>query len=79
MDDGYGDGPYPGCMYPERRRRSTLAVADNALLVVGAIVAAFVLLSMFGWIVSTIGFLVKFALLAFVVAVAFRFATRRRN
>ncbi len=67
-------------MYPERRRRSTLAVADNALLVVGAVVAAFVVLSMFGWIVSTIGFLVKFALIAFVVAVAFRFATRgRRN
>jgi len=66
-------------MYPERRRRSNLAVADNALLIVGAVVAAFVALSMLGWIVHTVAFLVKFALIAFVIAAAVRFATRRRS
>lgn len=63
-------------MYPERQR-STLAKMDNALLVVGAVVVGFLALRMLGWIVGTVFFVVKVALVAFVIAAAARFAMGR--
>lgn len=67
-------------MLPERRRSGALQIADNALLVVGAVVVGLLLLKMLGWLVGTVFLLVKVALVAFVIAAAVRFAlsgTRR--
>jgi len=41
-------------MLPERRRSGALAIADNALLVVGAVVVGLLLLKMLGWLVGTV-------------------------
>ena len=64
-------------MLPERRRTSALAVADNALLVVGAIVVGIIALKLLGFIVGTLFFVVKVAIVAFVIAAAVRFALGR--
>ena len=63
-----------GLMLPERRRSGALAIADNALLVVGAVVVGLLLLKMLGWLVGTVFLLAKVALVAFVIAAAVRFA-----
>ena len=63
---------------PARRRRSTLDVLDNGLLVVVGVVVALVLLKVVGFIAGTVFFLVKLALLAGAVYVVLRLLTRRR-
>jgi hypothetical protein len=63
-------------MLPERRR-STLDIADNALLVVGAIMVGLIALKLIGIIVGTVFFAIKIAIIVFIIAAAFRFATGR--
>jgi hypothetical protein len=66
-------------MLPSRRRTGSLQLADNALLVVGAVVVGLLALKLLGWIAGTIFLLVKVALVAFVIAAAVRFALGGRN
>lgn len=66
-------------MLPSRRRTGALQVADNALLVVGAVVVGLILLKLLGWLVGTVFLLVKVALVAFVIAAAVRFALSGRD
>lgn len=61
-------------MLPSRRRSGALQLADNALLVVGAVVVGLLFLKLLGWIAGTVFLLVKVALVAFVIAAAVRFA-----
>jgi len=63
-----------GLMLPSRRRTGALQVADNALLVVGAVVVGLIVLKLLGFLVTTLFLLVKVALVAFVIAAAVRFA-----
>jgi len=63
---------------PERRgERSLLSKADDLLLVVVAAVVVLGALQLVGWIVSTIAFLVKVAVVAVVVAVGLAWVARR--
>ena len=62
---------------PERRR-STLAVLDNGLLILVGIVAAVVVLKIIGFIAGTIFFLVTLALVAGAVYLALRLFLRRK-
>lgn len=66
-------------MLPSRRRTGALQVADNALLVVGAVVVGLLVLKLLGWLVGTVFLLVKVALVAFVIAAAVRFALSARK
>lgn len=66
-------------MLPSRRRSGALQLADNALLVVGAVVVGLLFLKLLGWIAGTIFLLVKVALVAFVIAAAVRFALSGRR
>ena len=58
-------------MLPEKRRNA-LAIADNALLVVGGIVVAIIALKLLGFLVGTLFFAIKVAVVVFVVAAAIR-------
>lgn len=69
--DGYGDP-----MLPERRR-TALQKADNALLIVGAVVVGLVLFKLLGFLAGLLFFAVKVALVALIVAAAVRFALSR--
>lgn len=64
---------------PDRRRRSTVDVLDDALLVVVAVGVGLVLLKVLGWIVGGVLFLIKVALIAAVAYVAIRFVSRRKD
>lgn len=66
-------------MLPSRRRTGALQVADNALLVVGAVVVGILLLKFLGFLFVTLGLLLKVALVAFVIAAAVRFALSGRK
>jgi len=59
-------------------RRSALDRLDDGLLVVAALVAVVVLFAVIGWIVNTIVFFVKLALVVVFVGLILRFLTRRR-
>ena len=63
---------------PERRR-STLEVVDNGLLVVVGVIAALVVLKIVGFIAGTVFFLVKLALLAGAVYLVLRLVLARRK
>jgi hypothetical protein len=65
----------PGGLEP---RRSTLAVLDNALLVVVVVVAALVVLKVIGFIAGTVFFLIKLGIVAGVIYAIVRLLTRRR-
>jgi hypothetical protein len=60
-------------------RRSTLDVLDTWLLVAVGIVVAVFALQILSWIVGTVLFLVKVALVAGVIAVAVRVASGRKE
>jgi hypothetical protein len=60
------------------RRRSALDRLDDGLLVVAALVGVVVLFAIIGWIVNTIVFFLKLALLAVFVGLIVRFIARRR-
>ena len=66
-------------MLPNRRRTGALQLADNALLVVGAVVVGLIVLKLLGWLVGTLFLLIKVALVAFVIAAAVRFALSPRR
>jgi hypothetical protein len=57
---------------PERRRRSTLSIVDDGILVVVAVVVALFAFKIVGFVVGTIWFLFKLAALAGLVYVALR-------
>ena len=59
-------------------RRSALDRLDDGLLVVAALVGVVVLFAVVGWIVSTIVFFVKLALVVVFIGLIVRFFTRRR-
>ena len=59
-------------------RRSVLDRLDDGLLVVAALVAVVVLFAVIGWIVNTIVFFVKLALVVVFVGLILRFLTRKR-
>lgn len=59
-------------------RRSTLARVDDALGVAVVVLAALAVLSVIGWLVHTLFFFVKLAVLAVMVALAVRIFARRR-
>lgn len=63
----------------EKRRGSSLEVLDTALLVFVAIIAAVVVLKVLGWIVGTVFFLVKVAVVALGVAVVVSLVSRVRR
>ena len=63
---------------PERRR-STLQVFDNGLLVVVGVIAALIVLKIVGLIAGTIFFLVKLAIVAGVIFLALRLFLRRKS
>jgi hypothetical protein len=58
-------------MLPEKRRNA-LAIADNALLIVGAIVVGLFALKLFGFLIGTVLFAIKIAIVVFIVAAAVR-------
>ncbi|MDQ1373987.1 MAG: hypothetical protein QOJ09_1325 [Actinomycetota bacterium] len=60
-------------------RRSTLDVLDNWLLIVVGIIAAVFAWNVLTWVFGAIFFLVKVAVAAFVIAVAVRIASGRRE
>ena len=59
-------------------RRSALDRLDDGLLVVAALVGVVVLFAVIGWIVNTIVFFVKLALVVVFVGLILRFLTRKR-
>jgi hypothetical protein len=61
---------------PERRR-STLDRLDDGLLLVAALVGVVVLFAVIGWVVNTVVFFVKLALVAVFVGLIVRFFARR--
>jgi len=63
---------------PEVRRRSTLDTIDNGLLVVAVVVVALLALKVVGFIVGTVWFLGKLAILAGLIYVIARTVLRRR-
>jgi hypothetical protein len=63
---------------PGQKKRSTLAIVDDGLLVVVAVVAALVVLKVIGLVIGTIFFVVKLAAVAGVLFVAARIALRSR-
>ncbi|MGI8791976.1 MAG: hypothetical protein ACR2H3_02155 [Acidimicrobiales bacterium] len=63
----------------EKRKGSSLAVADTAVLVFAVVVAGFIALKVLGWIVGTVIFLVKVAVFAVIVAVIVGAVSRIRR
>ena len=61
-----------------QKKRSTLAIVDDGLLVVVALVAALVVLKLIGFVIGTIFFVVKLAAVAGVLFVAARLVLRSR-
>ena len=61
------------------RRRSTLSVLDDAVLVVVAVVAALVVLKVLGVFISTIFFVLKLAAVAGLIFFVARLVLRRRD
>jgi F0F1-type ATP synthase assembly protein I len=59
------------------RRRSTLDRLDDALLVVVALVGVVLVFSVIGWLVDTLVFFVKLALVAVFIGLIARFVMRR--
>jgi hypothetical protein len=59
------------------RRRSALDRLDDGLLVVAALVGIVVLFAVIGWIVHTVVFFVKLALVAAFIGLVVRFFARR--
>lgn len=64
----------------EKRKRSSLAVLDTAALVFVGLLVAFAAFKVVGWVLGTVFFVVKLAVVALVVAVVIRLlgAVRRR-
>jgi energy-coupling factor transporter transmembrane protein EcfT len=60
------------------RRRSVVDRLDDALLVVVALVGVVVLFSVVGWVVNTVVFFVKVALVAVFIGLIVRLVARRR-
>jgi hypothetical protein len=60
-------------------RRSTFDILDSWLLIVVGILAAIFVWNLLGWVFGAIFFLVKVAVAAFVIAVAVRLASGRRE
>jgi hypothetical protein len=60
------------------RRRSALDRLDDGLLVVAALVGVVVLFAVIGWIVNTVVFFLKLALIAVFIGIIVRFISRRR-
>jgi len=58
-------------------RRSTFDMLDNWLLIVVGIIAAVFVWNILGWLFGIAAFLVKVAIVAFVVTVAVRLANGR--
>lgn len=58
-------------MLPEKRRNA-LALADNALLVVGAVVVGLIALKLLGFLIGTVLFAIKVAIVVFVIAAVVR-------
>ena len=63
----------------EKRKGSSLAVLDTAALVFVAIIAGVVVLKVLGWIVGTVLFFVKIAVVALVIAAVITVAGRLRR
>lgn len=64
---------------PGQKKRSTLAILDDGLLVVAALVVGLVLLKAIGFVIGTIFFVVKLAAVAGVLFVAARLVLRNRG
>ncbi|HMC41881.1 MAG TPA: hypothetical protein VKI20_02645 [Acidimicrobiales bacterium] len=65
---------------PRNRRRSTLDRLDDGLLVVAGIVGVLLVLQVVSWVVGTVLFVIKLAVVAAVVFVILRvLAALRRN
>jgi hypothetical protein len=64
---------------PDSKKRSTLAIVDDGLLVAVAVVAALVVLKVIGLVIGTVFFLVKLAAVAGVLFVVARMALRSRG
>ena len=62
---------------PARKRKSTLSILDDGLLVLGAVVGGLLLLNFFGAIVAGVWFLLKVAAAAAVVYVLLRMLRSR--
>ena len=60
------------------RRRSALDRLDDGLLVVAALVGVILVFAVIGWIVSTVMFFVKLAVVALFVGLIVRLVVRRR-
>jgi hypothetical protein len=60
-------------------RRSVFDILDSWLLIVVGIIAAVFVWNILGWVFGAIFFLVKVAVAAFVIAVAVRIASGRKD
>lgn len=63
----------------QRRKKSALSVVDDGLLVVGAVVAALLVLKALSLVAGTILFMIKIAAIAGVIYVALRLLKGRRS
>lgn len=63
----------------ERRRSSGLDRLDDALLIVVAVVGALFALKVLGWIIGTVLFVIKVAVVAAIAFVALRIVSRRQR
>ena len=61
------------------RKRTTLEVLDNWLLIAVGAVAVIVLLQLLSWILGTVMFLVKVAVAALIIGAVVRIASGRRR
>ena len=60
------------------RRRSALDRLDDGLLVIVALVGVVILFSVVGWVIHTVVFFVKLALVAVFIGLIVRLVARRR-
>ena len=70
---------YGDAMELERRRSSGLDRLDDVALVVVAVVAALFALKVLGWVIGTVLFVVKLAVVATIAFVLLRLVARRHR
>ena len=64
---------------PSRKKRSAVSLLDDGLLIVGALVAALILLKVLSVVAGTIFFVIKLLAVAAIVFVVLRYVVRSRS
>ena len=62
-----------------QRRRSTLSKLDDGLLVVAIVVGVVIALSILGFVIHTIFWLARLAIIGLVIGLVVRFVSRRNS